>query len=182
MNDGLIPMRYAKAIYQVALEKGYAAQMYTLMKNLVSQFIAQPDFQQALSNPFIPVTDKTSALVTATEGLGVPKSYITDVIKLLATNRRIDMTRAIADAYVRLYRRVNNICEVVITSAVPMAKDESERLISVVAKHLNGASMEPRWVTDSALIGGFSVSVGNERIDASISNQLNQLRLNLIKK
>ena len=40
--------------------------------------------------------------------------------------------------------------------------------------------MEYSSSVDPSLIGGFTVSVGNERIDASISNELKQLRLNLI--
>ena len=31
------------------------------------------------------------------------------------------------------------------------------------------------------LIGGFTVSIDNERLDASVKNELKQLRLNLLK-
>ena len=34
---------------------------------------------------------------------------------------------------------------------------------------------------DPDLIGGFTVSIDNERLDASVRNELKQLRLNLLK-
>lgn len=182
MNDGLIPMRYAKAIYEVACEKGCAQPMYTLMKELLDRFAEQPSLYEVLANPYVAVDDKMALLLTASAASGVPDAFLKDVYKLLASNRRIDMTRDIAAAYVKLYRKVNHISEVKITSASPMGEKEAKRLTSLIEKHLNGATMETSWAVDPSLIGGFSVSIDNERIDASVSNELKQMRLNLIKK
>lgn len=182
MNDGLIPMRYAKAIYEVAAEKNCASQVYELMKSLSATFFTEPALQATLSNPYIPCDDKVALLNTATKGSGVQEAFISDVLNLLVRNGRIDMIRDIAAAYVRLYRKINNIYEVRIVSAAPMSDTESDRLMSLIKAHLKGGTMEVSTDIDPSLIGGFCVSVGNERIDASISNELKQLRLNLIKK
>ena len=42
--------------------------------------------------------------------------------------------------------------------------------------------MEYSSRVDRELIGGFVVNIGSERLDASISNELKQLRLNLLSK
>ena len=42
MNDGLIPNRYAKALFKVAVEKGEQAEIYTQMKQLVASFDEMP--------------------------------------------------------------------------------------------------------------------------------------------
>ena len=182
MNDGLIPMRYAKAIYEVALEKDCATQMYDLMKALSATFYSEPALQATMSNPYITGSDKIVLLTTVTKGSAVPENFVADVLSLLVRNGRIDMIRDIAAAYVQLYRKINHIYEVKIVSATQMSTAESDRLMSLIKAHLNGGSMEVSSSVDPSLIGGFSVSVGNERIDASISNELKQLRLNLIKK
>ena len=50
-----------------------------------------------------------------------------------------------------------------------------------VGKHLpDGASAEYTEAVDSALIGGFTVAIDNERLDASVANELKQLRLKLL--
>lgn len=182
MNDGLIPKRYAKAIYEVAVEKDCASQMYDLMKGLSATFCSEPALQDTLSNPYIASKDKIALIVTATKGSGVPEAFIADVLNLLVRNDRIDMIRDIADAYVRLYRDINHIYEVKVVSAAPMTASESERLLALIKSHLKVGTMEVSSGVDPSLIGGFCVTVGNERIDASISNELKQLRLNLIKK
>ena len=46
MNEGLIPRRYAKALYKVALEKGQTAEMYGLMSCLVASFRGNPDLNE----------------------------------------------------------------------------------------------------------------------------------------
>ncbi|MDE7143946.1 MAG: F0F1 ATP synthase subunit delta, partial [Muribaculaceae bacterium] len=51
----------------------------------------------------------------------------------------------------------------------------------MMEKHLpDGATDEISLDVDSALIGGFTVAVDNERLDASVANELKQLRLKLL--
>ena len=53
MNDGLIPRRYAKALYKFAFEKGPDATLYRLMTDLCANFAAQPALQSPMANPFV---------------------------------------------------------------------------------------------------------------------------------
>lgn len=184
MNDGLIPARYAKALYLVACEKKADKKLYMTMKVLEESFRSQPQLLPVLANPYVSAEDKTSLLKAAA---GISDSdddntLFCDFLKLLVRNRRLDMARGIANAFIALYRRKNNIYDVKIVSAAPLAQSEEERLRGIIASHLNGGSMELSTSVNPELIGGFTVSVGNERIDASVSNELKQLRLNLISK
>lgn len=181
MNEGLIPRRYAKALYLVAQEKNTDSRIYDMMKCLVKSFDAQPAFQEILANPYVAVADKCQLLSTAA-GAEKADTVYADYLKLLTENRRLDMARDIAYAYIKLYRESNRIYEVKIMSAAPLSADEQLRLREMISRHLNGGIMEYTENVDPDLIGGFTVSVGNERIDASISNELKQLRLNLITK
>ena len=42
--------------------------------------------------------------------------------------------------------------------------------------------MEYAERVDPALIGGFAIDIASERLDASVRNNLEQMRLNLLKK
>ena len=56
MNEGLIPSRYAKALFKFALEKKSDERLYGLMKNLVKTFAGEAALQQAVANPFVSVS------------------------------------------------------------------------------------------------------------------------------
>ena len=182
MNEGLIPARYAKALYKVACEQKNDADLYQMMKSLEQSFSQQPLLQSTLGNPYVSNEDKTNLLITAADVTKKGKVLFCDFIKLLSENKRMNMARSIAIAYIALYRKFNNIYDVKVVSAAPMGESEQKRLRDMVCRHLNGGTMEYSTSVNPDLIGGFTVSVGNERIDASISNELKQLRLNLISK
>ncbi len=181
MDQGLIPRRYAKALYGFASDKGVTERVYVLMKNLEASFAELPDLQKALSNPFVNGDDKTQLLFTASQA-SKADSVFADFVKLLIHNRRVDDVRQIALAYLKIYREERNIHVVHVESAAPLAPDEEKRLRRLVERHIGDDAMEFTTGVDPSLIGGFTISVDNERLDASISNELRQLRQNLISK
>ena len=88
--------------------------------------------------------------------------------------------RDIALAYLSLYRKANNIYLVNVVTAAELPDEEVDRLRRLVEKHLGGASMEFSQSIDPELIGGFVININSERLDASVSNELKQLRLKLL--
>ncbi|WP_295730628.1 F0F1 ATP synthase subunit delta [uncultured Muribaculum sp.] len=181
MDQGLIPNRYAKALYKFALEKGAATRVYELMKRLCASFAGQPRLQEVVANPFVATDDKTALLSTAA-GAESADTVFADFMKLLVENRRIDMVRAIALRYLDIYRRANNICLVKIVTAADMPAEVTAKLHALVERHLPGATVEYTHLTDPSIIGGFVVDVNSERLDASLASELRQLRLNLLSK
>ena len=181
MNEGLIPRRYAKALYKFALEKGQDKPMYGLMQSLVGAFASNASLYEVMANPFIADDDKVKLLHTAS-GAGEAQSCFDDFLKLLVQNKRISAIRSIALAYLTIYRKANNIYLVEVVSAAPMGDAEQSRLKKLIEKHLNGGTMEFSQRVDSQLIGGFVVNIDSERLDASVQNELKQLRLNLLRK
>lgn len=182
MDQGLIPRRYAKALYEVGLERHDNDKLYALMQALADAFSAQPALAATLANPFVPGSDKTSLLLHAVYGAdtdGADTTYV-DFVKLLEQNKRVDMARAIAIAFINLYRTNHAIYRVAVASAAPLGEPEKKRLEAVVAEHIANGTMEYEYSVDPSLIGGFTVTVNSERLDASVSNELKRLRLSLI--
>ncbi len=179
MNNGLIPRRYAKALYKFAVEKQQAERIYALMSVLVSNFENQETLQSVIANPFVADSDKSQLLITAS-GAKDDDTVYRDFLKLLFGNKRIDMMRDISLAYMSIYRKANNIYKVEVVSAVKFDDDVESRLKEMILKHLNGGTMEYTVSVDPELIGGFVITIDSERLDASISNELKQLRLKLL--
>lgn len=181
MNQGLIPNRYAKALYEYAAESGSDKRVFDLMQKLADAFAAEPDLAKAVSNPFVSRRDKIQLLDTAS-GTAAGDQVMERFMTLLADNNRLDMARDIALAYLKMYRLKHNIRLVTVTSAAPMVPADEDRLKKLIQRHLGQARMEYKHLIDPDLIGGFVVSIDNEKLDASVANELKQLRLKLLSK
>lgn len=178
MDNGLIPRRYAKALYKFAKEHGTTSQVYDEMKVVIDSFRQNPSLQKALSNPYVSDADK-AGLLKAAAGDKVENDYL-GFVKLVLELRREDLFCCMALAFRDIYRLENHISQVRITTAARLPEKELERIRQMVAKSFPTQSLEYSYEINPELIGGFIIDVDDTRMDASVSNELEQLRLNLI--
>ncbi|MDE5629676.1 MAG: ATP synthase F1 subunit delta [Muribaculaceae bacterium] len=180
MNQGLLPRRYAKALYEVAVERNDDTALYTLMQKLVEAFSQTPGLASTMANPFVEPADKCRLVDTAVYADGIRNSSFDDFVKLLVQNKRLDIIREAALAYIELYRQKNSIYRVDIRSAAPLKAEMRTRLENILRKHIGEGTLEIEYTVDPSLIGGFTVTVNSERLDASVSTELKNLRRSLI--
>lgn len=181
MDKGLIPRRYAKALYQVGMERKDNETLYGLMQTLAASFAAEPALVRTLANPFVAVSDKTSLLVSAAGGDSAAADItFADFLKLLVENGRLDIAWDIARAFIDLYRERHSIYRVVVTSAATLGKAECSRIEALVAGHIGQGTIEYDYKVDPSLIGGFTIAVNSQLLDASVASRLQQLRQHLV--
>lgn len=65
-----------------------------------------------------------------------------------------------------------------VTSAVPLTEDQQERLSSALAREF-GHEVRLQMVVDPSIVGGITVRVGDELLDASVLRQLGAARRHL---
>ena len=70
MSDGLIPRRYAKALYKYAVEKGDAQEIYELLKGLSFRYTAIDELKRAVLNPEISDEAKGAYMLKLAGGMG----------------------------------------------------------------------------------------------------------------
>lgn len=178
MNDGLIPNRYAKALYKLSQERGDTAAVYQEMKQLDVAYASESGLKKAVNNPFLPVADKLKLLCAASGGKldGTSARFMELVIK----NNRINFLRSIALAFMRQYRELNGIAKVEVVTATQLGDDEINDIVDVVKEQLGGKTIELTKSVNPDLIGGFTVDVDSRVLDASVRSQLEKLRLKLL--
>ena len=178
MNDGLIPNRYAKALYKYSLDMGDTPNVYSEMKRLDEAFDSQPGLKKVVNNPFLQVDDKLKLLSTAAGATidGTSARFFELVIK----NNRIDFLRAIGLAFMKQYRELNGIARVEVVTATALGDDEIKAIVEVVKGQLENKTIELSTRVNPDLIGGFTVDVDSRVLDASIKSQLEKLRLKLL--
>lgn len=178
MDNGLIPHRYAKALYKFALDHGNAAEVYEEMKNVLASFQSDSRLAKIISNPFVDKEEKFNLLKMAA-GDKVENDYL-GFIKLILEMRREDFAREMAFAYRDIYRKANKISQVRITTAVSLPDSEMDKLRKLVADSFSNTTLEFSEVVNPDIIGGFIIDVDDARMDASVNNEIEQLRLNLL--
>ena len=101
--------------------------------------------------------------------------------RLVTLNRRETYLRAMALSYQEIYRQENGISRVTIVTASQL----DEAIVNRIKKLLMSRSekkLEFVYETDSSLIGGFILRVESMQLDASIQNELKQMRVKLLNK
>lgn len=177
MISGLIPQRYAKALYKFAAADGNTEAVYREMKNVAAAFSSNPELEKVMANPYVDREDKKTLLLKAA-GKNPGDAY-SRFVSLVLDHHREEFAHLMALAYCGIYRRDHNVSQVKITTAAQLPPSEMDKLKEVVQKAFPGVTFEYETALDPALIGGFVIDVDSTRLDASISSELEQLRQNL---
>lgn len=176
MISGLIPHRYALALYKFAGENDSQRKVYDVMHNVIEAFRGNSRLEKVLSNPYVDRADKRQLLLAAA-GENPGDDYQRFVTLILDHNRE-EFAYLMALAYCDIFRNENKISQVKITTAVELPESEVDKLKGVVQRAFKGRTFEYKVIVDPSLIGGFVIDVDTTRMDASISNELEQLRQN----
>lgn len=179
MDNGLIPHRYAKALYKYSLEKGTTEEVYSIAKTVITSFEENPDLQKTLSNPFVKPDSKEKLLIAAA-GDGADDAY-RRFVKLIIKLHREDLALCMMLAYRDIYRRENRISQAKITTASELDASLMEKLEELVKSSFKDSTLEFSQSVDPSLIGGFVIDVDSVRMDASVSNEFEQLRQTLLR-
>ena len=152
MNEGLIPNRYAKALYKYAREHGVTEVIYEEMKRLDDAFKAHPEFSKVLGNPALSPSDKVRVLSSVFGEK--PDDYLLRFVQLVIKNRRETFVRSIGLAYQDIYRRAKHIARVTITTETDLNKEALGRIGDLMKKQTD-KTMEFVYEIEPNLIGGF---------------------------
>jgi len=176
MNAGIISSRYAKAIFQYASERKEESRLRDELRILSEQFHAVPTLKKVLDDPTVSPAKKIEVLTTAA-GKDISNTC-RQVIHLIVKNRRAHYMQSIALMYDKVYRKAKNKVILKLITTEPASGDMKKKLVDLIKKNEEQVDFVAK--TDKDIIGGFILEIDDMRLDASIRNQLNQLRLELI--
>ncbi|MBR6879056.1 MAG: F0F1 ATP synthase subunit delta [Bacteroidales bacterium] len=177
MDNGKLSVRYARALLNTALELHCEDEVYEGMVRLSNNYsLAINAFNEALSNPMNSDDDKVRLLMTA---IGEPvHPNIEHFLRFMAEKKRINKIFLTALKYQEMYRKAKNILRAKVTTAAEMDEPTKEKMRDFMAKTF-GCQIEMHTDVDPSLIGGFTVDIEHDRMDASIAGRLEALRKQL---
>lgn len=178
MNTGLISTRYATALLDYSIASGQEKEVYGRMKTLSEVYLLVPQLRTALANTTISNKNKKQIIFTSIGG-SVPSS-LDKMIDLILKNERVEVILFIALRYIELYRERFGIQYGKLITAVPINKENEEKIISRIS-NIVGENLEIEPVVDPDLIGGFVLHLNDLRWDASVAGELTRFK-NKIKR
>ena len=178
MDSSRISIRYAKAVYEFALENKEETRLYDEMKLLSSQFLAFKMMSKVMENPTISAGEKEKILITAGGGNSVSESY-KKLLKLIIDNKREKYVLFIALMYQNWYRKQKKIIISKLTTVDTISDEAQQKIIQLVSDETKkNVSLET--AIDPDIIGGFVLELDDKQLNASIKNQLMKLKQELI--
>ena len=153
MNTGIISSRYAKALLRLVDETGNGQAVY----DQVRQILKDPDSMPKELEP-----------------------ELSRFVALLVRNKRLEYVKQILHRFTELYDASRGRRLVSLRTAVP-APEMERRIKDLLQARLGGEVILTAEV-DPSLIGGFTLTIDDKLLDASVSRQLEEIRRQLMDK
>jgi F-type H+-transporting ATPase subunit delta len=171
---------YAEALYNAADKVGEAGEVLEELDALVGQvFGRDPGAEVFLASPSVSRDRKREALRKAFEGRA--SQVLVNFLYVLNDHDRLELLRAAARAYRELYDQRSGRLPVHVSSAVPLAEEQQERLRNEL-RQVFGREPVLQTRVDPELLGGLVVRVEDWVYDASVRTRLETIEKQLIER
>jgi F-type H+-transporting ATPase subunit delta len=167
---------YARTLLETAAAQGSQPQVSADMQALAETFRQLPALNKFLANPIIGADRKAQLLAAAASSFA---ALTRKFLKLLETKNRLSILRAIAEEYIALEEAGRNVLRATVTSAVPLAKDQIDKLAKGLEASRPGKKIILINQIDASLIAGFRIQQGDIITDASIKHKLDSIKQKL---
>lgn len=176
MNTNRVTVRYAKALFNLALEEK-VAELVNKDMILVGETTNIPDFRNFLESPVIVPSKKQSVFN------GLFKGKLNDLslrfFKLLTENKREIYLKSIARNYNNLYRAFYGIKSVQLITTFNIDDKLRKEISDIIAIQFK-TKVEMTEQIDKDIVGGFVLTVEGMQYDASVTTKLKDIKSELL--
>ena len=166
--------RYAKSIFDLAVEKDQLEAVHSDMLLLQRMCKSSREFVNLLRSPVIKADKKNKVLVALTEGKISPLT--SSFINLMITKGREETLPEIITAFIDMYNSMKGINKVKLTTAQPVSEELKQSIIDKLQLAPSLQHIELETVVKEELIGGFVLEFNNNMVDASVLRDLKDIR------
>ncbi|MCK0098116.1 F0F1 ATP synthase subunit delta [Qipengyuania sp. S6317L1] len=165
--------RYASALFDLASENGTVTAVETDLETLGAALSESDDLRAATTNPQLTRAEQGAAVNAVAKKLKLTE-LTTNFLGVLAGNRRLSKLPEMISAFKTIAANQRGEVSANVTSAHPLTDDQVKTLKDKLTARV-GRTVMLTTDTNPDLLGGLVVTIGSERIDASIRTRLNSL-------
>ncbi len=165
-------IRYAKAILSVGIDNQTSEKIQLEMDQIAHAIESNAKLKEALKSPVVKLSVKAIVLDKVFNNIS---PELKSLFQTLVQNKRIDLLEEIALQYKKLFNQINNKEQATVTTAVPMTSSMEDKIMAKL-KTLSSKDLILKKRVNETILGGFILRVGDKQYNASVSNQLNELK------
>jgi len=163
---------YARSLFEVAEEHDKLDEVRDQIGQFADALGESHDLQTFFFSPYFSTEEKKTGLGSALEGAD---PVVENFLALLIENHRMPVLFRVRREFDQMWREVNKLLPVQITSAVELDKAVTQQIGDEIGRQ-TGRTVELTSTVDPDVLGGLIVRVGNSVLDASIRTRLERLR------
>jgi F-type H+-transporting ATPase subunit delta len=163
---------YARSLFEVAKEQGKLDEVRAQLGEFADAMNASRELQTFFFSPYFSTQEKEDGLDRAVSGAD---PIVVNFFKLLIENHRMPVIFRVRRGYDELWEEENRLLPVQVTSAVELDQATVKQIGDRIAEQ-TGQRVDLSATVEPDILGGIVVRVGNQVLDASVRNRLEQLR------
>jgi F-type H+-transporting ATPase subunit delta len=178
MNESLISVRYATALFSLAKEKDLLLSLKDDMELILHVCKISSEFNRMITSPIVKPSGKIKVIRKIFSNKIDRLSM--NFLELTVRNGREKFIEPVCRDVLGFIRKEKNIRTAVITTAQTMDENLLQKAEKVLEEELNGR-VELLAKVDPRLIGGLILRIDDKQIDSTVSTQLKRLKQELLK-
>jgi F-type H+-transporting ATPase subunit delta len=163
---------YARSLFEVAEEHDNLDDVRDQIGQFADALSESRELQTFFFSPYFSTEEKKQGLEKALDGAD---ETVANFLALLTENHRMPALFRIRRELDRMWRDVNQLLPVQITSAIELDEAVAKQIGEEIGRQ-TGRKVELTSTVDPDVLGGIIVRVGNSILDASIRTRLERLR------
>ncbi|RRN74969.1 F0F1 ATP synthase subunit delta [Peribacillus simplex] len=177
MSDITVAGRYAVALFQIAKEQNLINQLEEELRIVNEVFTKDKELLGFLAHPKMTSGAKREVLANAFAGLS---SSVQNTLMLMVERHRTDEVTAMAQEFIELANEENSVADATVYTVNPLTEAEAKAVSSAFAAKIGKRNLRITNITDSNIIGGIKLQIGNRIYDGTISGKLDRLSKQLL--
>ena len=179
MSTSRAALRYAKALILEADQQKNADVVQQDMQAVHTTIEASRDLRLALVNPIIKSKDKKAVLL---EVFAKQTKATHSLIEVLVDNKRTELLGEISKAYIDQYNERIGVKYVEVVTATALTPEMETRVLAKAKEITQAKDVILTSTINPDLLGGFIIRVGDVEYNASVSNQLENIKKEFTKR
>lgn len=168
---------YAEGLWQALTEHNNSAAEITKIGQYLealAEVATNPQIAELVNDPKLTV-DQVYEVITGALGQELAPE-LTGLIRVVIENGRLEALPEIAAQYRALKNESEGVADAYIETAFPLDEKGVKQVLSDLSGHFPGLKLNPIVTVNPDLIGGVSVTVGDQIIDISVRARLKKMQ------
>lgn len=172
MEETGVAIRYALAIYDIAVENNKVREVYETLDSIMNLYEKDKEFKNLMLHPLIKREEKIKIVENI---LSNADEISKNIIDYLIDKDRIYIIRFILAEYLKIYYKDNNEIAVTAIFSKMISENQRKKLLEKL-ENKTGRKVVLDIKIDESIIGGGIVRINDDIIDGSIKRQIENIK------